>query len=178
MKKFDEYNDEIRKNIIDIWSRDGYGMKNVDTDPIVNLLITALSYQAYNIHNNINQYEERTFRTLRDRTVPFHLLKPNPAFTIIETKLKEGNDVKLVDETCSFEFMSSSKKQKFSFAPLFNTLALNAKMNISDQIEENIWSVTLECTTPPDTIAGLSFIWIHRSILPLKVLNTSMKNCL
>jgi len=157
MKRFDEYNDEIRKNIIDIWLRDGYGVKNVDTDPVVNLLLTALSFQAYHIYNNINQYEERTLRALRDRTVPFHLLKPNPAFTIIETKVKEGNDVKLVDETCAFEFMSSSKKQKFSFAPLFNTMVLNAELNIVDQIEENVWSVALECTTPPDSIAGLSF---------------------
>jgi len=157
MKRFEEYNNEIRKNIIDLWTRDGYMIKNVETDPVVNMLITALSYQAFHIYNNISQSEERTFRGLRDRTIPFHMLKPIPAFSIIETKLKPNCEEKMIDETCTFEFMSASKKQKFSFAPLFNTKLLNAELKIMEQIGENSWSIALECTSPVDSLTGLSF---------------------
>ncbi|MCL1851355.1 MAG: hypothetical protein FWF70_08160 [Bacteroidetes bacterium] len=157
MKRFDDYNNEIRKNIIDLWAKDGYMVKNVETDPVVNLFITALSYQAYHIYNYIDQYEERTLRDLRDRTVPFHLLKPYPAFTIIETKLKDGSDEKIIDETCSFEFMSSSKKQKFAFAPLLNTKVINAELEVVNKIDNNVWTIALECTAPLDNLTGLSF---------------------
>jgi len=157
MKRFDEYNNDIRKDIIDIWKKDGYMVKNVETDPVVNLLLTALSYQAYHIYHTINQYEEKTLRGLRDRMIPFHLIKPHPAFTIIETKLLPGCDEKLIDESGSFEFMSSSKKQKYTFSPLFNTKVINAELKIIDQLESNIWTIALECTGPVDTLSGLSF---------------------
>jgi len=157
MKRFEEYNNDVRKDIIDIWTKDGYMVKNVDTDPVVNLLLTALSYQAYHIYNTINQSEEKTLKGLRDRTIPFHLIKPNPAFTIIETRLNPECDEKIIDETCSFEFMSSSKKQKYTFSPLFNTKIINAKLNIVEQLESNIWYIALECSGPVETLTGLSF---------------------
>ena len=156
MKTFEEYNKEIRKNIIDQWIKDGHSVKNMENDPVINLLLSALSYQAYHIHKNINQYEEKTIREFRDRIVPFHLIKPIPAFSIVEAKLKEGCDEKMVDETCSFEF-TNSRKQKFTFMPLLNTKVMNVKLNIVNQLEENVWRVELQSATPIHNLSGLSF---------------------
>ena len=156
MKKFEEYNKEIRKSIIDQWTKEGHVVKNMENDPVVNLLLSALSYQAYQIHKNINQYEEKILREFRDRILPFHLIKPFPSFSIIETKLKEGCSEKMIDETCSFDFVNS-KKQKLSFTPLLNTKIINAELTIVNQLAENIWNIALQCATPVDSLSGLSF---------------------
>lgn len=156
MKTFDDYNKEIRKNIIDRWVKEGHNAKNVGNDPVINMLLSALSFQAFHIQKNINWFEEKTVRELRDRMIPFHLLKPVPAFSVIETKLKEGCGEKMVDETCSFEF-TNSRKQKFTFAPLCNTKIINAELKIINQIEENIWRIELQSNAPLENLSGLSF---------------------
>ena len=156
MKKFEEYNKEIRKNIIDQWTKDGHNVRNMENDPVVNLLLSALSYQAYHIHKNVNQYEEKILNEFCDRTIPFNLIKPLPAFSIIKTKLKENCDEKILDETSSFEFVNS-RKQKFTFIPLLNTKIINAELEVADQLAENVWKVELRLNAPVDNLSGLSF---------------------
>jgi len=115
MKTFEEYNKEIRKNIIDLWTKNGHNVSGIENDPVINLLLSAMSFQVYHLQNNINQSEEKTIRELLNRTLPYHLVKPVPAFSILETGLKPGCNEKMADDTCSFEFVNQ-KKQKFSFA--------------------------------------------------------------
>ena len=156
MKRFEEYNNDVRKNIIDQWAKDGHDVINMENDPVVNLLLSALSYQAYHIYRNTNQLEERIHREFRDRITPYHLIKPLPAFSIIEAKVKEGCNEKIIDETCSFE-LTNSRKQKFTFAPLLNTKIINAELKIVNQITENTWNVELHCSVPVDDLSGISF---------------------
>jgi len=156
MKTFEEYNKEVKKNIIDLWAKGGHSAKNMENDPIVNLLLTALAYQTFHVHKNIDQFEEKTFQELRNRIIPFHLLKPVPAFSIVETALKEGCEEKIIDETCSFEF-ANSQKQKFNFVPLLNTKIMNVELKIQDQLEKNVWRVELQSENPIENLSELSF---------------------
>jgi hypothetical protein len=156
MKTFDDYYKEIKQNIIVHWTREGHSVRNMENDPVVNLLLSALSYQAYHIHNKIEQLEHKTIREFRDRTLPYHLLKPVPAFSIAETKLTENCPEKIMDETCIFEFQNS-KKQKITFVPLLNTKLIDAELKMAYQLEENVWRVQLQATTPISNLSGLSF---------------------
>ena len=156
MKTFEEYNKEIKERIIDQWIKEGQHVKNMENDPVINLLLSALSYQAYHIHKNCHQSEEKILRELRDRILPFHLIKPIPAFSVVETKLKQGNDEKTMDETCVFEF-ANNKKQKFNFAPLLNTKIINAELEMIDQVDEKVWKFKLQSAKPLTNLSGLSF---------------------
>ena len=156
MKTFDDYYKEIKQNIIDHWIKEGQSVKNMENDPVVNLLLSALSYQAYHIHNKIEQFENKTIKEFRDRTLPYHLIKPVPAFSIVETKLMEDCNEKIIDETCSFEFQNN-KKQKVTFVPLLNTKVINAELKMAYQLEDNVWRVQLHTTAPVTDLSGLSF---------------------
>ena len=156
MKQFEEYNREVKKNIIDQWIKDGHAMKNVENDSVINLLLTALSYQAFHIHNNIDRFEDKVLKELRNKIIPFHLLKPVPAFSLIEAKLKDGCNEKMMDETCSFEFVDN-KKQKFAFTPLLNTKIVNAELQLVNQLDENVWNAELQLAAPIDNLSGMSF---------------------
>ena len=154
MKTLEEYYKEVKKNAIDHWTKEGHSaFKNMENDPVINLLLSALSYQAFHIQRNIEQYEENTLRNFRDRIVPFHLIKPTPAFSIVETKMaKTSNEVteKIIDESCVFEF----KKSKF--VPLLETKIINAECRNVNQQGENIW-LELQSAHPIENLSGLSF---------------------
>jgi hypothetical protein len=156
MKTFDDYYKEIKQNIIDHWTREGHSVRNMENDPVVNLLLSALSYQAYHIHNKIDQFENKTIREFRDRTLPYHLIKPVPAFSIVEAKLIEGCNEKIMDETCAFEFQNS-KKQKITFVPLLQTKLIDAELKMAYQLEENVWRVQLQAAKPIANLSGVSF---------------------
>jgi hypothetical protein len=156
MKTFDDYYKEIKQNIIDHWTKEGHAVRNMENDPVVNLLLSALSYQAYHIHNKIDQFENKTIKEFRDRMLPYHLVKPVPAFSIVETKLIEGCNEKIIDETCTFEFQNS-KKQKVTFVPLLNTKVIDAELKMAYQLEETVWRIQLQTATPITDLSGLSF---------------------
>jgi len=156
MKTFNNYYKEIKQNIIDHWTKEGQSVRNMENDPVVNLLLSALSYQAYHIHNRIEQFENKTIKEFRDRTLPYHLIKPVPAFSMVEAKLKEGCNEKVMDETCVLEFQNS-KKQKLTFVPLLNTKVIDAELKMAYQLEDNVWRVQLHAAAPITDISGLSF---------------------
>ena len=156
MKTFDDYYQEIKQNIIDYWTQEGNSVRNMETDPVVNLLLSAVSYQAYHIHNKIDRFENKTIREFRDRSLPYHLIKPVPAFSIVETQLIEGCHEKIIDENCTFEFINSNK-QHISFVPLLNTKVIDAKLKMAYQLEDNVWRIQLQSTTPIADLSGLSF---------------------
>jgi hypothetical protein len=154
MKTLEEYYKEVKKNAIDHWTKEGHtAFKNMENDPVINLLLSALSYQAFHIQKNIEQYEENTLRNFCDRIVPFHLIKPTPAFSIVETKIAKASDEteeKIIDESSIFEFKRSK------FVPLLKTKILNAELENVKQQGKNI-RITLQSDNPIENLSGLSF---------------------
>jgi hypothetical protein len=154
MKTLEEYYKEVKKNAIDQWTKDGHtAFKNMENDPVINLLLSALSYQAFHIQKNIEQYEENTFRNFRDRIVPFHLINPTPAFSIVETKMVKASDEteeKIIDESCIFEFKRSK------FVPLLKTKIINTELKNVNQQGKCI-RVELQTANPVENLSGLSF---------------------
>ena len=150
MKKYEEYNKEIKKNVIDQWKKDGNkAFNNMENDPVIELLLSSLSYQAFQIRKNIEQYEESTVRNLRDCVIPFNLIKPTPAFSIIQTNINDVSE-KTIDETCIFEF------NKLNFVPLLKTKIINTELKIVEQ-RDNTILVKLESAFPIESLSGLSF---------------------
>ena len=162
MKSVEEYYNEIKKNAFDQWKREGYvAFKNMEYDPVINLLLLAMSYQGFNIQNNIEQFEEKKLRDFHDRIIPFYLIKPAPAFSMMKTALikSSGEAItdKIIDETCVFEF--EKKPKKIKFAPLFHTKIINAELQVTGQ-QGNVIRISLNPTHPTvniENLSGLSF---------------------
>ena len=150
MKKFEEYKKEIKKNVIDQWKKEGNkAFNNMEKDPVIDLLLSSLSYQAFLIQKDIEQFEEKTVRNFRDCVIPYQLIKPIPAFSIVETNTIDISE-KTVDETCVFEF------KKLKFVPLLKTKIINSNLKIVEQ-QDNVIIVELELVNPVESLSGLSF---------------------
>ena len=133
-----------------MWRKEGHVAKNVENDPVINLLLSALSYQAFHIHKNIEQSEEKILREFRDRIIPFHLIKPVPAFSIIETKMLKSAVENMVDASSLFEFKRSK------FLPLLETKVINAEVINVNQYDKNI-NLKLKSESPLESLSGVSF---------------------
>jgi hypothetical protein len=154
MKSIDQYYSEVKKRAFDHWQKEGYiAFKDMENDPVINLLLSALSYQAFRIQKDLEQQEERMLNDLCDRTVPYHLIKPVPAFTLVDSAIAHSSDKiigeKTIDETCAFVL------KNINFAPLLETKIINAKSVEIDRHENNV-SLKLQLVTPIDSLAGMS----------------------
>ncbi len=151
MKTLEEYHEEVKRKAIDQWAKGDYtAFKNMENDPVINLLLSALSYQAYHIRKEIDLYEENILRDFRDRIIPFHLIKPVPAFSIVETGMMKDFEDTVVDENCPFEF------RKYLFYPLLETRIMNARLENIYQEGKSVW-VELQSANPIENLSGLSF---------------------
>ncbi|MDR1553538.1 MAG: hypothetical protein LBS69_08780 [Prevotellaceae bacterium] len=157
MNTFENYNKEIIGKAIEQWLKEHETFKGMENDPVINLLLTALSHQAYQIEKNIENYEEKTLRNLRDRIIPHHLTQPMPAFSILQTQIKdnkEDNNEKIVDESC--EFIFEKNKKKFTFVPLLVTKIINAECEEVFRSEDSI-TIELKAHQNIQTLSGISF---------------------
>ena len=145
-------------------------LRDIENDPVVQLLFSALAYQSYSITRDMDTLKDRVVAEFRNKLIPYHLIKPFPAMTVIETRLGKNKDASVkplmaftVDEKCSFVF----GKTKMPFSPLFKTKIINAV--ISDkQInkEDNTIQMTLSSNEIIEDFAGVSFYFEQSEMMP------------
>ena len=158
MNTFADYNRKVIEAAVKYWQNDAHeSFKGMENDPVVNLLLTVLSYQGFLIEKNIENYEENIIRKMRDRIIPHHLIKPVPAFAIVETQISdatEDNFEQVIDESYSFEFEKNKKKQMFF--PLFRTKIINAECEEVSRSENSI-TIRLRSQQNIRDLSGVSF---------------------
>jgi len=159
-KSFEQHRKELIRQAIEHWEDKGE-LEEIIKDPVVKLLFSALAYQSYSISQEMDAFQEMTVNEFRNKLIPYHLIKPFPAFSVLQTKIKEnanerGNllTVFQVDNKSTFEF----GKNKISFAPLFNTKIINAEIS-NQRINPNNNSIELTLTSKEiiEDFSGASF---------------------
>ena len=84
----DEIRNRILKNAEDFWN-----VKNShDFDPLVKLIIEALSNELFNVSNDVKNLENRIFDKISRILAPDHLTSSLPAHAIIHAKPVEKDD--------------------------------------------------------------------------------------
>ena len=151
MKTFEKYHQENKEKVIDFWKKtESYLMKGLEKDPVTGLLLSALSYYSYLIQYDVEKLKEKTVDELLERTVPYHLIKPVPAFTIVETKPMKA----VVETTTEGEF----KFKNWKFYPLLKTKLIGADLRVYNR-GGNTWTVELHIPSPVENfnLSGMSF---------------------
>lgn len=171
MDTFDDFYKEIKETAIEHWKRDSYDtFRDVGDDPVVNLFLSAFAYQAFKIQRNIEEFETKTTQEFRDQVLPFNLIKPTPAFSIIQTKMAkpigEENNVKIADESCTFEFVKG--KHKFNFSPLLQTKIINAELKVQEKTDR-LFLVDIHPLSPIIDLSGVSFYFDYDATLDIEI---------
>jgi len=159
-KTLDNHRKELIRQAIDLWDEKG-DLSNIEKDPIIKLLFSALASQSHSVSQEIAAFQEMTINEFRNKMIPYYLIKPFPAYAIAQTKIKENTKDKVeplssyqVDEKCTFEF----GKTKIPFTPLFNATIINATIT-NQQVNQETNSIELTLATKViiDSFAGFPF---------------------
>ena len=168
-KSLEYHRRQLLKEALDHWEEKGE-LRDIETDPVVKLLFSALAYQSHSISRELSTFKDQVVTEFRNKLIPYYLIKPFPAFSVLETRLGKNKDNNInpltsffVDEKCVFEF----GKNKIPFTPLFKTKIIDAE--ISDrQInkEDNTLQLTLSSNDLIENFSGLSFYFEESEMIP------------
>ena len=168
-KSFEQHRRQLIKEAIEHWDEHGE-LLNIENDPVVKLFFSALAYQSYSISREISALKGKVVSEFRNKLIPYHLIKPFPAMSVIETRLGKNKDASIkpltsftVDEKCVFEF----GKSKIPFSPLFNTTIVDAKIE-EKQIDKNNNTIQLTISSNEviEDFSGLSFYFEDSTMIP------------
>jgi hypothetical protein len=168
-KSFEQHRRQLLKEAIEHWDEKGE-LIDIEKDPVVKLFFSALAYQSYSISREITSFKDQVVTEFRNKLIPYHLIKPFPALSVIETGIGKNKDENIkplesfeVDEKCVFEF----GKNKIPFSPLFKTTIIEAKI-ADKQIDSD--DLTLQLTLSSDVViedfSGVSFYFENSEITP------------
>ena len=166
---FEQHRRQLIKEAIEHWDENGE-LSNIENDPVVKLLFSALAYQSYSLSREISAFKGKAVTEFRNKLIPYHLIKPFPAMSVVETRLGKNKDASIntltsftVDEKCIFEF----GKSKMQFAPLFKTAVINAEM-AEKQIDRNnnTLQLTLSSNEIIEDFSGMSFYFEDSEMTP------------
>ena len=169
VNSFEQHRRQLIKEAIEHWDEKGE-LLDIERDPVIKLFFSALAYQSYAITRDISTFKDQIVTEFRNKLIPYHLIKPFPAFSMIETRLGKNKDESIkplttfdVDEKCVFEF----GKNKMPFSPLLKTKIIDAKI-ADKQADRN--DFTLHLTLSSDEViedfSGLSFYFEDAEMTP------------
>ena len=169
-KSLDYHRKEIIRQALEMWEEKSE-LREIEKDPIIKLFFSALAYQSHSVLQEMSTFKEETINEFRNKLIPYYLFKPFPAYSVIQTKIKENTKEKTplptfwVDDKNLFEF----GKKKIPFAPLFNTKIIQA--TIADRKvnkQTNSIDITLSSKDIIEDFSGVSFyfegIGIHEDV--------------
>ena len=164
-KSFEQHRRQLIKDAIEHWDEKGE-LLNIEDDPVVKLFFSALAYQSHSISREISAFKGKIVSEFRNKLIPYHLIKPFPALSVIETRLgknKEALTSFVVDEKSTFEF----GKSKMPFAPLFKTTIVDAEIS-EKQVDKtnNTLQLTLSSDEVIEDFSGLSFYFEDSEMTP------------
>jgi len=168
-KSFEQHRRQLIKEAIEHWDENGE-LINIENDPVVKLFFSALAYQSHSISRDISALKDKVVSEFRNKLIPYHLIKPFPALSVLETRLGKNRDASVkqltsftVDEKCAFEF----GKNKISFAPLFNTTVIDGEI-AEKQIDKdnNTIQLTLSTSEVIEDFSGMSFYFEDSEMIP------------
>jgi autonomous glycyl radical cofactor GrcA len=168
-KSLEQHRRQLVREALEYWDEKGE-LRDIENDPVVKLLFSALAYQSYSISREISGFKNQVVSEFRNKLIPYHLIKPFPAFSVLETKIGKNKDASIkqlvsfnVDEKCVFEF----GKNKIAFTPLFITKIVDATIT-DKQInkENNTLQFTLSSNEIIEDFSGLSLYFEESQMIP------------
>jgi hypothetical protein len=143
-KSIEYHRKALLREALEMWEEKGE-LREIEKDPVVRLLFSALAYQSHTVSQEIASFRELAVNEFRNKMIPYHLIKPFPAYGVMQTKIQDNINTKAeplmtlrMDENSIFEF----GKTKTPFVPLFNTKIINATIT-DKQINQKDSSIDL-----------------------------------
>jgi hypothetical protein len=152
----------------------------INQDPIVKLLMMALSHETNKLNDEISMFRENLVDEIIGRVIPAGQVHPVPSFTVIQTSKVKGvrNEVYANAETpfiierdveSTKPNIRTKTKEKITFIPLLKTRIVDARIGTIENRGLNKYLVRLECGELLRDLSGISFYIANKEFSDLVV---------
>lgn len=158
-------------------SEDEAFFNNMRMDPVINLLMTALSYQTNMLKEQVSGLRNELLGELMRQMLPYHLTRPVPAVTIMQAHMKESTEpfvwaddaTAIVMEKKAKTKMKFKEIDKFPFLPLFKTKVLNTSFTKVHRVNGNTFELSFSTPSSLQNLSGISLFFPNISLDSLSV---------
>ena len=144
---------ELIERTAQIWQGTEYGeqLEGIENDPIVTLLLSAVSYQSALLQTDISRIKQDVVNDLLGTLCQRASVSARPAAALVACNLR--NDVNSLEIDSSSDFKISG----FSMMPLLHTTLINANLESMTRIDGRRWKVRLNLSGAIDGLKGFCF---------------------
>ncbi|MDL2296413.1 hypothetical protein LJC68_00125 [Bacteroidales bacterium OttesenSCG-928-B11] len=184
-RNFSEKNvDELLHKAIEIWARNEHidiednfsDFYEIDKDPVVKLLMTAMAHQSNILQDDIQKIRENFLDDFLDQFLPIEMIKPFPAFGMLQVERNnQWDDECWADEETAFVIENKKGKgndmriERYNFVPLLKTKVEAVSVKNVTQTDEDHWQVELEIPSSLQNLSGLSVYFPNHDINSLEI---------
>lgn len=147
--------DELLNKALEIWRKSDQSdrLEDIENDPVVSLLITALAYQANETESELEQMKADVLEEFAQMLTPYDEGHAIPATTVVETALKDDVTEIETDERLVFTLKGSD----IGFLPLLRIRVLNVAVESVVRLDGRRWKVSLDFKSPVSDLSGFCF---------------------
>ena len=147
--------DELLKKAVEVWQKSDQSdmLEDIEKDPVVSLLITALAFQANETESEMEQMKADVLEEFAHVLTPYDKGHAIPATVVVETALSDDVAEMEIDERQVFML----KDSEIGFLPLLRVRVLNVSLQSVVRLDGRRWKVSLASKSPVSDLSGFCF---------------------
>lgn len=147
--------DELMREAINIWRQSDMNdfLEGLETDPVLQLMLTALAYQMNETIGDVEMMKTEVLEEYAHLLTPYEVGHAVPATAVIETALQEN--IPEMELTPQSQFAITGTNH--NFIPLLRTRVINAAVRSIVRVDGRRWKVSLTFKSPISHLSGLCF---------------------
>ena len=146
---------ELLDEAIRIWKQSPQSehLENLEKDPVMSLMMSALAYQANETDSDIEMLKSEVLSEYIHMLTPYEMGHAIPATAVIEASLQEGVTEWMVGSDAAFTLSGTD----YQFMPILRTKVINAQVLSLVRLDGRRWKVTLGFNTAIQNLSGFAF---------------------
>ncbi|MDO5321165.1 MAG: hypothetical protein Q4F39_02100 [Bacteroidia bacterium] len=159
--------EDLLKEAMNIWRQSDQSdyLEGLENDPVFNLLMIAMAYQANEIDAEIERLKGDVIDEYTQAVLPYMAGHAEPANILVSMKLSDNiNEVELNSGS-----VFTIEGTDFKFIPLLKTRAFNSHVQSVVRLDGRRWKVALKFLDNVEDLSGFSFVVKDSGFSNLKI---------
>ena len=147
--------EDLINSVLEIWRQSDQSdyLEGLEDDPVFQLFIMAMTYQADEINADIERFKSDVIDEFTKTIVPYRAGHAVPATVVVNAPVVESvGEVRLNSDSV---FTLSGTES--TFLPVLKTTAFGTKLKSLKRLDARRWNLAVEFSNNVENISGLSF---------------------
>ncbi|MBQ0049066.1 MAG: hypothetical protein KBT12_02335 [Bacteroidales bacterium] len=159
--------EELLKEALNIWKQENHSeyLEGLEKDPVFELLISAIAWQANESDNEIARLRTEILQEYLTMLTPYEIGHATPATAVLQTFPQAGVGEVRLHAASTF----AMGKSNWRFMPLLESRVLPVRIESLARLDGRHWAVNISSSQPLTDLTGLTFAVTNPSFRDLNV---------